>query len=250
MNASRKHSRHEENREYLMRTGQLKDKKLTRNDGVWAVPDKEKRRAARPADVTLAPGDVPRLIEAAFANGGPIQAGEAYEHALAITCDNLRFYAYHFLVAPGGRAVLLSDRTVCGYVASMDRYAKQLVAYATALGQPRVILDRSSFCCFLARLLMLEMPGALAWSDAGLDGQPTNEDDRLLYRDNYSLSFARYSEASRAGAVRHPFKRSLAQQTMDVGVKYAEDGRTYLDNLPDGMDRDLTALCMAYMLPL
>jgi len=251
MISAKKHSRHEENTEYLFRTGQLTNEKKSRPQGIWAVPDKEKRRAARPAGTSLVPSEVAGLIAAALAGDGPIQHGDAYEHFLAVTCDATRFYTYHFLVAPGAdgrrRAVLLTDRTLHGNALEDQKYAAKLVAYASALGQPRVMIDRLSYCCSLARTLLLEMPGTLCWRDANFGFMPHTVEERQCHRDNFSLAFDRYAQAAETGAISHPFKRTLAKQRFDVGAKRDESGLVFLAGIADGMDRDMSALCMVYV---
>ncbi|MFV3292436.1 MULTISPECIES: hypothetical protein [Pseudomonas] len=250
MISAKKHSRHEENRDYLFRTGQLINEKRSRPQGIWAVPNKEKRRVARPTGTSLVPADVAGLVEAALADDGPIQRGDAFEHFLAVTCDAAKFYTYHFLVAPGAdgrrRAVLLTDRTLHGNALLDQKYAVKLVEYASALGQPRVMIDRLSYCCDLARTLLLEMPGTLCWRDANFGFMPHNEDERQHHRDNFSLAFERYAQAAEAGAIKHPLKRTLAKQKMDAAPKRDENGICYLDGIANGMDRDMSALCMVY----
>lgn len=250
MISAKKHSRHEENRDYLFRTGQITNEKKSRPEGIWAVPGKEKRRAARPVGTSLVPSEVAGLVEAALATAGPIQHGDAYEHFLAVTCDAAKFYTYHFLVAPGAdgrrRAVLLTERTLHGNALLDQKYAVQLVQYASALGQPRVMIDRLSYCCDLARTLLLEMPGTLYWRDANFGFMPHAEEERQKHRDNFSLAFERYVQAAEAGAIRHPLKRTLAKQKMDAAPKRGENGIGYLDGIGNGMDRDMSALCMVY----
>ncbi|WP_085618839.1 MULTISPECIES: hypothetical protein [unclassified Pseudomonas] len=251
MISAKKHSRHEENRDYLFRTGQLDNEKKSRPQGIWAVPDSEKRRVARPAGTSLVPSEVAGLVELALADGGPIQQGDAYEHFLAVTCDAMRFYTYHFLIAPGAggqrRAVLLTERTLHGNALEDQKYAAKLVAYASALGRPRVVIDRLSYCCSLARTLLLEMPGTLCWRDANFGFMPHSEDQRRHHRDNFSLAFERYAQAAEAGAIKHPLKRTLEKQKMDAGPKRDESGIGYLAGIGDGMDRDMSALCMVYV---
>lgn len=245
----KKTSRHDENLDYLAMTGRLSKTERTRPGAGKTYYASEKK--VRPAGASLTPRDVPSLLAKALASGGPIAPGEAYEHFLAVLCDSKRFYAFHFIIAPGlqggrRRAVLLSERTVnglCHDSAVTQAYARRLVEYANALGTPRVMIEELSACCFLTQSLRHQ----LAWTDSRVQWPPTDETLRTQYLDNYSLAFDRYRQAQAAGAFQHPLTDLIAAQSKAMAPSKDADGRVYLHQPIEKMDRELSAICQVYM---
>jgi hypothetical protein len=246
-----KRSRHEDdNRAYLAATGQLSK---TERTGQTRNFDYFGSNKVRPAGVSLKPSDVPALVTAALAGAGPIKQGEAFEHFLAVVCDNYRFHAFHFIIAgprsAGGRrrAVMLSKRTVNGNVEMPQAYAAQLVGYAAALGNPRVMISVLSFCCDLVRCLVRSVPNSMEWEDAKVQWPPECESLRGQYQDNYALGFDRYKQASTTKAVKCPAIDVLAEQVSAMAPSIDAQGRIGLNRPGDRMERELEALCMLYL---
>ncbi|WP_426237541.1 hypothetical protein [Pseudomonas sp. TWP3-2] len=245
---STKRSRHDENLEYRARLGLLSkaaygsDPVTSRDFGY---------RKTRTAGATLKPGDVPALLAAALASG-PIKQGEAFEHFLAVVCDDYRFHAFHFIVAParvaGGRrrAVMLSERTVNGSVdfGKDAAYAQQLVDYAAALGSPRVIVHALSFCCTLIRHLVRLPSNGMNWSSANLQLPADDEQLRSKYHDSYALTFDRYKQAAISKAIKYPPMEALDKQIARVAPHAGEQGHITLTKPGDRMERELEALCL------
>jgi len=246
------HSRHEENLAYLARMGRLsKTKKANERDGYTSFYEKK----GRPAGVSLKPTDVPSLVATALSSGGPIKTGEAFEHLLSVVCDSSRFYAYHFIIAAsrgtgGCRAILLSARTLngpCQSRAATLAYATKLVEYAGALGSPRVMIDETSHCCFLAQALNHGVPNNLVWADARVQWPPTDEALRTQYLDNYALGFDRYRQALATNSVKLPEMDLLADQVKAMAPRLDAEGRMTLNSPGDKMERELNALCLLYL---
>ncbi|QLG96700.1 hypothetical protein HZF02_32805 (plasmid) [Pseudomonas yamanorum] len=247
-----KHSRHEENLAYLAKTGRLsKTKKANQHDGYTDFREKK----GRPAGVSLKPAEVAPLVAAALASGGPIKPGEAFEHFLSVVCDSSRFYAYHFIVAAprgagGCRAILLSGRTLngpCKDRAATLAYAARLVEYAGVLGSPRVMIDETSHCCFLAQALSLNLPNSLVWADARVQWPPTDETLQTQYLDNYALGFDRYKQALANKTVKLPEMELLVDQATAMAPRIDAEGRMTLNSPGDKMERELNALCLLYL---
>jgi len=246
-----KRSRHDDdNRAFLFATGQLSKVERT---GQTRNFDYFGTKKARPAGVSLKPSDVPALVTKALAGAGPIKQGEAYEHFLAVVCDNYRFHAFHFIISgprnAGGRrrAVMLSERTLNGNVEMASAYASRLVEYAAALGNPRVMISVLSFCCDLVRSLVRDVPNSMEWADAKLQWPPECESLRGQYLDNYALGFERYKQASATKAVRCPTLEALAGQVGAMSPSMDVQGRIALTRPGDKMDRELEALCLLYL---
>lgn len=246
-----KRSRHEDdNRSYLFATGQLSKVERT---GQTRNFDYFGSKKARPAGASLKPSDVPALVAKALAGAGPIKQGEAFEHFLAVVCDNYRFHAFHFIIAgprsAGGRrrAVMLSERTLNGNVEMASAYASRLVEYAAALGKPRVMISVLSFCCDLVRSLVREVPNSMEWADAKVQWPPECESLRGQYLDNYALGFDRYKQASTAKAIKCPAISVLAEQVSAMAPSMDAQGRIALTRPGDKMERELEALCLLYL---
>lgn len=247
-----KHSRHDENLSYLAKTGRLsKTNKASQHYGYTETHEKK----GRPAGISLKPAEVPSLVAEALASGGPIKPGEAFEHFLSVVCDSTRFYTYHFIVAAprgagGCRAILLSERTLngpCQDRAATLAYAARLVEYAGALGSPRVMIDETSHCCFLAQALSFEVPNNLVWTDARVQWPPTNEALQAQYLDNYALGFARYKQALATNMVKLPESEQLMVQASAFALKLEPEGWMTLSSPGSKMERELNALCVLYL---
>ncbi|MBV4524371.1 hypothetical protein KVG88_30315 [Pseudomonas sp. SWRI74] len=245
-----KRSRHDDdNRGFLFATGQLSKVERTGQTRNFDYFPKK----SRPAGASLKPSDVPALVAKALAGAGPIKQGEAFEHFLAVVCDNYRFHAFHFIIAAprsvGGRrrAVLLSERTLNGNVEMASAYATRLVEYAAALGNPRVMISVLSFCCDLARCLTRSVPNSMEWADAKVQWPPECESLRGQYQDNYALGFERYKQASATKAIKCPPLDALAGQVAAMSPSIDGQGRVALTRPGDRMDRELEALCLLYL---
>lgn len=243
-----KRSRHDENLEYRARMGLL-SKAAYSSDPVKSRD--YGYRKARPAGPTLKPSDVPALVSAALASG-PIKQGEAFEHFLAVVCDDYRFHALHFIVAPargaGGRrrAVLLSDRTVNGSVdfGKDKAYAQQLVDYAAALGSPRVMVHGLSFCSTLIRHLVRLPANGMNWVSVNLQCPPECEKQRQQYLDGYAQTFDLYKQGAITKAIKHGDSEALSAQIARMAWQKDERGRSMLTKPGDRMERELEALCL------
>lgn len=245
----KKYSRHDDNLAWKARTGQLKGRSVGRARA--AGPVDAKYRAQRHAGITLVPADAPLLLQAALASEGPIGPGDTFEHFLAVTNDNMRFYAYHFIIAPGAggprRAVLLSDRVVHGNVLHTERFAHQLADYARALGTPRLAIDAISACSPLPFWLKQIIPSQ-PWRDTSMSRRPDSDTDRARHQDCYTVALERFKRAEQAGAVRYPFQHSVSELIREAGQKLDHAGRFYLAGIRTyGMHPDLTALLTVYM---
>lgn len=245
---STKRSRHDENLEYRARLGLL-SKAAYSSDPVKSRDFGY--RKTRPAGPTLKPGDVPALVSAALASG-PIKQGEAFEHFLAVVCDDYRFHAIHFIVAPargaGGRrrAVMLSERTVNGSVdfGKDKAYAQQLVDYAAALGSPRVMVHGLSFCSTLIRHLVRLPSNGMSWISVNLQCPPECEKQRAKYLDGYAQTFDLYKQGAIKKAIQCPDTEALSAQMSRMISQVDEQGRAMLTKPGDRMERELEALCL------
>lgn len=244
---STKRSRHDENLEYRARLGLLSKAAFSSD------PVKSRDfgyRKTRPAGPTLKPSEVPALVSAALASG-PIKQGEAFEHFLAVVCDDYRFHAFHFIIAPalaGGRrrAVMLSERTVNGSVdfGKDKAYAQQLVDYAAALGSPRVMVHGLSFCSDLIRHLVRLPSNGMNWSNVNLQCPPECEKLRPKYLDGYALTFDRYKQGAFTKVIKCPESEALTAQMSRMAPHVDEIGRAMLTKPGDRMERELEALCL------
>lgn len=244
---STKHSRHDENLEYRARMGLLsKTAFSTATVNAWNAG----YRKIRPAGPTLKPSDVPALVSAALASG-PIKQGEEFEHFLAVVCDDYRFHAFHFIVAPareGGRrrAVMLSERTVNGSVdfGKDKAYAQQLADYAAALGSPRVMVHGLSFCCTLIRHLVRLPANGMSWSNVNLQHPPECKKQLAKYLDGYALTFDLYKQGAITKAIKCPPIETLDKQMSRMAPHVDQLGRIMLTKPGDRMERELEALCL------
>jgi hypothetical protein len=143
--------------------------------------------------------------------------------------------------------MMLSSRTVNGSVDATSAYARQLVAYAAALGAPRVMIDELSFGGSLLRCLVREVPNNLQWTEAKMQCPPECEALREKYQDNYALGYDRYKQASTTKTIKCPAIESLAEQVSAMAPSMDVKGRIGLSRPGDKMQRELNALCMVYL---
>ena len=210
-----------------------------------------RKKRGRPAGISLKAGEVGALVAQALSAGGPISQGEAFEHLLVVVCDETRYHGYHFIVAPAHvpgdqrRAMLLSARTLHGISDQTDAYAKRLVAYADALGSPRVVIDPMSSGAFLIRTLTFgAMSHGMRWSCADMWSAPQDNQLRAAYQDNYAMGLARLKAGALNGVVHYPPINVLAQQIATMAPKKTETGQLYLNDPAWKMEHELLALCI------
>ena len=244
-----KYSRHDDNLAWKAKTGQLKGRLI--NGRATATAADSDYRARRQAGITLVPADIPALVQQALAPGGPIGPQDDFEHFLVVTNDNLRFYAYHFLIADelGGprRAALLSNRVVHCNVVHAERFTHQLADYVRALGAPRLAIDLVSFCAGLPRLLKQILPGH-PWRDTSMGVPVYGDDAKAKHQDCHTLALERFTQAQGAGAIRHPFERSIGELINSAGQRRDSAGRLFLGGIQQyGLHPDLTALLTEYL---
>lgn len=247
-----KYSRHDENLAWKARTGQLKGRLINGRSGAATAPAAESGyRAQRKAGITLVPADIPALVQEALAAGGPISPQDDWEHLLVVTNDNMRFYAYHFIIAHGAggprRAVLLSNRVVHCNVVHPERFTHQLAEYARALGTPRLAIDLLSFCAYLPEWLRQILPEQ-PWRDTSMNVPVYGDDAKEKHQDCYTLALERFIHAQSTGAVRHPFERTIGELINSAGERRDSSGRLFLGGIQQhGMHPDLTALLTVYL---
>lgn len=247
----KKYSRHDDNLAFKARTGQLKGKLAGGRTTAAQVATALGNRPQRKAGITLVPADIPVLVQDALAAGGPIRQEDDFEHFLVVTNDNMRFYTYHFIIAPGlgdpRRAVLLSGRVVHGNVLEAERYTHQLARYVRALGTPRLAIDLLSFCSYLPALLKQILPDQ-PWRDISMGGPVYGDDAQAKHRDCNTLALERFTLAQQAGTIRHPFERTVGELISNTRQRRDPAGRLFLDGISEyGMHPDLTALLAVYM---
>jgi hypothetical protein len=242
-----KRSRHDENLEYRARMGQLS--KAAYSVSTVKIWNSGNTKIRHPG-ASLKASEIPQLVENALAGDGPIKHGEAFEHFLAVVCDNYRFHTYHFIVAAsrqaGGRrrAILLSERTLHGSTdhGKEREYAQRLEAYASELGSPRIMILDHSFNCALPREFR-KMGSSMLFSKICLQTRPACELLRATYRDCYAPYIDRYKQGIITKDIKCPSMEGLSQvSTLNMSVD--SEGLVELAAKNPRVERELEAICL------
>ncbi|MFJ3487103.1 hypothetical protein ACIPL1_27345 [Pseudomonas sp. NPDC090202] len=218
-----------------------------------AYHDHLNRKRQRPTGSSLKPIEVAGLVDKALASGGPIAAGEPFEHLLVVNSDNFHIHMYHFIVAEPHagqqrRVVLLSERTLHIPIdlrgpCREREFIDKLVKYATALGAPRMIVNDSA----IAYKMMRSVPHSLRFTDSHVMWKELCTGPREKFGDNIAVGLARYRRALETGCVQHPELKILADQARDAEIKPYNGGPLEVVRPDINLGRDIMAMILAYV---